>query len=360
MTKKNTKSQKILISGSAGLVGSEAAEFYCKQGYQVIGLDNDMRAFFFGREASTLPNKKRLVEKYKNYKHFSVDIRNTKEVEKIFKKYGSQLDLIIHTAGQPSHDWAASNPDVDFSVNTVGTHNILEATRKYNPQAVFIFTSSNKVYGDRPNQLSLIEQRERWELPKNHRYFSGIDESVSIDGCLHSLMGASKTAADVLVQEYGRYYGIKTGIFRGGCITGPAHFGAQLHGFLAYLVKAVNAGVPYTIFGYKGKQVRDNIHVQDLISAFNHFYQNPKIAEAYNIGGGRFSNTSILEAIRKIEKILKKKAIIKYNPKNRIGDHIWYISNVSKFKSHYPSWNYKYNLDMILEELCFFAKKHDS
>ena len=358
MTKKNTKSQKILISGSAGLVGSEAAEFYCKQGYQVIGLDNDMRAFFFGREASTLPNKKRLVEKYKNYKHFSVDIRNTKEVEKIFKKYGSQLDLIIHTAGQPSHDWAASNPDVDFSVNTVGTHNILEATRKYNPQAVFIFTSTNKVYGDHPNQLSLIEQGKRWELPKNHRYFSGIDESVSIDGCLHSLMGASKTAADIMVQEYGRYFGIKSGIFRGGCITGPAHFGAQLHGFLAYLVKAIQARVPYTIFGYKGKQVRDNIHVRDLISAFNHFYQNPKIAETYNIGGGRFSNTSIIEAVEKIEKILKKKAIIKYNPKNRIGDHIWYISNVSKFKSHYPSWNYKYNLDMILEELCYFAKKH--
>ena len=360
MTKKNTKSQKILISGSAGLVGSAAAEFYCKQGYQIIGLDNDMRAFFFGREASTLPNKKRLIEKYKNYKHFSVDIRNTKEVEKIFKKYGSQLDLIIHTAGQPSHDWAGRHPAIDFTVNAIGTHNLLEATRKYNPQAIFIFTSTNKVYGDLPNHLPLIEQDKRWELPKNHRYFLGIDESVSIDNCLHSLMGASKVAADILVQEYGRYYGIKTGIFRGGCITGPAHFGAQLHGFLAYLVKAVQRDIPYTIFGYKGKQVRDNIHVHDLVLAFHHFYKNPKIAEVYNIGGGRFSNTSILEAIMKIEKILKKKAIVKYNPKNRIGDHIWYISNVSKFKSHYPSWNYKYNLDMILEELCYFAKKHDS
>ncbi|KKP92658.1 MAG: NAD-dependent epimerase/dehydratase [Parcubacteria group bacterium GW2011_GWA1_36_12] len=360
MTKKNTKSQKILISGSAGLVGSQAAEFYCKQGYQVIGLDNDMRAFFFGREASTLPNKKRLVEKYKNYKHFSVDIRNTKEVEKIFKKYGSQLDLIIHTAGQPSHDWAGSHPAIDFAVNAIGTHDILEATRKYNPQAVFIFTSTNKVYGDHPNQLPLVEQDKRWELPKNHQNFLGIDENVSIDNCLHSLMGASKVAADILVQEYGRYYGIKTGIFRGGCITGPAHFGAQLHGFLAYLVKAVNTGIPYTIFGYKGKQVRDNIHVYDLISAFHHFYKNPKMGAVYNMGGGRFSNISILEAIAKIEKILNKKAEIKYKSKNRIGDHIWYISNVSKFKSHYPGWNYKYNLDMILEELCFFAKKHDS
>lgn len=351
----NRNGKTVLITGSTGLVGSAAASFYCEKGFNVLGLDNDMRSYFFGKEASTIPNKKRLIKKFSNYKHFNTDIRNVKDVEEIFKKF--EMDLIIHTAAQPSHDWAGVQPATDFAVNAVGTHNVLEATRKFNPQAVFIFTSTNKVYGDRPNHLPLVEQDKRWELPKNHPYFLGIDESLSIDDCLHSLMGASKVAADILTQEYGRYYGIKTGIFRGGCITGPAHFGAQLHGFLAYLVKAVQRDIPYTIFGYKGKQVRDNIHVYDLISAFNHFYKNPKKAAVYNIGGGRFSNTSILEAIVKIEKLLRKKARIKYNSKNRIGDHIWYISNVSKFKSHYPNWNYKYNLDMILEELCFFAKK---
>ncbi len=348
-------SKTVLITGSTGLVGSEAANFYCEKGFNVLGLDNNMRSYYFGKDSSTIPNRKRLIEKFKNYKHFNVDIRNVKNIDEIFKKF--KLDLIIHTAGQPSHDWAGLQPNVDFAVNAVGTHNLLEATRKFNPHAVFIFTSTNKVYGDRPNKLPLVEKETRWELPKNHQYFSGIDESLSIDDCLHSLMGASKLAADVLTQEYGRYYGIKTGIFRGGCITGPAHFGAQLHGFLAYLVKAIQTGIPYTIFGYGGKQVRDNIHVHDLILAFHHFYKNPKKGAVYNMGGGRFSNISILEAITKVEKILGKKAKIKYNSKNRIGDHIWYISDVSKFKSHYPNWSYKYTQDMILEELCFFAQK---
>lgn len=356
--KKSSKPQTVLITGSAGLVGFAAADFYCKLGSEVLGLDNNMRAFFFGKDASTLPNMKKLVKKYKNYNHFNTDIRNEKAVEEIFKKHKAKIDLIIHTAGQPSHDWAKNQPDIDFAVNALGTHYLLESTRKYNPQAVFIFTSTNKVYGDHPNSLPFRELKTRWELPHRNKFYKGIDESMSIDSTLHSLMGASKLSADIQVQEYGRYFKIKTGIFRGGCITGPEHFGAQLHGFLAYLVKAIQKGVPYTIFGYKGKQVRDNIHVLDLITAFDQFFQNPKTAEVYNMGGGRFSNISIIEAISKVENALKKKAKIIYDPENRIGDHKWYISDVSKFKSHYPSWNYNYNVDMILKELCFFAKKY--
>lgn len=357
-TKTTLNGKTVLVTGSAGLVGSESVRFFCEKGFRVIGVDNDMRSYFFGKEASTSWNRKLLEEKYKNYKHLNIDIRHAEEIEKLFKKV--KPDLIIHTAAQPSHDWAAREPMTDFSVNAVGTLVLLEATRKYTPNSVFIFTSTNKVYGDRPNYLPLVEKATRWELPESHQFHKGIDESMSIDACLHSVFGASKIASDILTQEYGKYFGLKTAIFRGGCITGPAHSGAQLHGFLAYLVRAIAQETVYTIFGYKGKQVRDNIHANDLVSAFYEFYKKPRKGEVYNIGGHRHSHTSLLEVIPKVEKNLGKKAKTKYVKKNRIGDHIWYISDVSKFKSHYPKWNYQYDGEAIIEELCFYAKKNSS
>ena len=259
---------------------------------------------------------------------------------------------MIHCAAQPSHDWAAKEPYTDFEINAYGTLILLETFRKYSPHGVFIFTSTNKVYGDRPNELPLIEQETRYEIDSTHPYFNGIDENMSIDQSKHSLFGASKAAADLFVQEYGRYFGLNTACFRGGCLTGPAHSPAELHGFLAYLVKCIATGRKYSIFGYKGKQVRDNIHSYDLVNAFYHFFQNPRIGEVYNMGGARHSNISMVEAIQKIETILGKKANIEYLDTNRIGDHIWYISNVSKFKMHYPGWNYSYDGDAILRELC--------
>ncbi|MFH1506878.1 MAG: NAD-dependent epimerase/dehydratase family protein, partial [Candidatus Omnitrophota bacterium] len=303
---------------------------------------------------STKWNIKKLKNELKgNYRHYDSDIRNIKEIEYILRK--ENPEVIIHAAAQPSHDWAAREPFTDFTVNANGTLALLEGARKFAPDSVFIFTSTNKVYGDSPNRLPLVELDKRYELPKEHLYYQGIDESMSIDYSKHSLFGASKVAADILAQEYGRYFGLKTGIFRGGCLTGPAHSGAELHGFLAYLVKCIATGNKYTIFGYKGKQVRDNIHSFDLVNMFWHFYQNPRPGEVYNAGGARHSNISVLEAIEKIEKILGKKAIYEYKEANRIGDHIWYISDVSKFKAHYPQWDFKYDIDKILEEICKFG-----
>lgn len=345
-----------LITGSAGLIGSEAVRFFSDKGFKVVGIDNDARKYFFGPSASTAWNKKKLKKEIKDYKHFNIDIRNQKKIEEIFKK--NKIDLIIHAAAQPSHDWAAKEPLTDFTINALGTSILLEAYRKFSPDAVFIFTSTNKVYGDNVNKLPLEELSTRYELPSDHKFYNGIDESMSLDNTTHSVFGVSKASADLMVQEYGRYFKLKTGIFRGGCLTGPAHSSAQLHGFLAYLVSSIAKGLPYTIFGYKGKQVRDNIHSYDVVNAFYHFYLNPKKGEAYNIGGSRHSNISALEAIEKIEKILGKKAKIKYDPKNRIGDHIWYISDVTKFKRQYPKWNYTYSSDKILEELCKYALSH--
>lgn len=350
------KSKKILVTGSAGLIGSESVRFFSKLGFDIFGIDNDSRKYFFGPLASTSWNKRKLEKEIKNYTHFNVDIRNQKQIEQIFKEH--KFDLIIHAAAQPSHDWAAKEPLTDFTINALGTHILLEAFRKFCPEAVFIFTSTNKVYGDNPNKLPLEELSTRYELSKDHQYYNGIDETMSIDDTTHSIFGVSKTAADLMVQEYGRYFGLKTGIFRGGCLTGPAHSSAQLHGFLAYLVSSIAKGTEYTIFGYKGKQVRDNIHSYDVANIFYHFYLQPRIGEVYNLGGSRHSNISILEAIQKIEKILGKKAKVKYNPQNRIGDHIWYISDLSKFKKHYPSWDYTYTADKILEELCEYAMAH--
>lgn len=341
-----------LITGSGGLIGSESVNFFSDKFDKIIGIDNDMRSYFFGESASTSWNVNRLKDKYTNYHHQNIDIRNYSELENIFKEYGKDIKLLVHTAAQPSHDWAAKEPLVDFGVNATGTLNLLELTRQYCPNTVFIFTSTNKVYGDNPNKLPLIELEKRWEIDKTHPYYTeGIDEIMSIDHTTHSVFGASKVAADVLVQEYGHYFGIKTGTFRGGCLTGPNHSGAKLHGFLSYLAKCNLTGDHYTIFGYKGKQVRDNIHSYDLVNMFWHFYQNPKIGEVYNAGGSRFSNCSMLEAIDVIEEISGKKMNYSYTNDNRIGDHIWYISDVRKFKEHYPKWEYTYGIKEIIVEI---------
>lgn len=346
--------KNVLITGSAGLIGSESARFFAKHGFTIYGIDNDLRKYFFGKDASTKWSRNKLKKELKDkYIHYSIDIRNNKKLEQIFQK--THFDLIIHTAAQPSHDWAVKEPLTDFGVNALGTLNLLENYRKYSPDAVFIFTSTNKVYGDLPNKLPLQELKSRYELSKNHRYYKGIDESMSIDNSTHSIFGASKVAADVMVQEYGKYFGLKTAVFRGGCLTGPAHSGAKLHGFLAYLVKCIVGGTPYTIFGYKGKQVRDNIHSYDLVNAFYHFYKHPRKGEIYNMGGSRHSNVSMLEAIEKISAMTGKQAKTKYVGKNRIGDHIWYISDVSKFKNHFPDWNYAYNTESIIDEICRFG-----
>ncbi len=346
-------SKTVLVTGSAGLIGSEAVRFFADKGFKIIGIDNNSRRYFFGPAASTLWNKNKLKREIKDYTHVNVDIRNQKKIEQVFKD--NKIDLVIHAAAQPSHDWAAKEPLTDFTINALGTLIMLEAYRKFAPEAVFIFTSTNKVYGDNPNKLPLKELSTRWELPKTHKYYNGIDESMSLDDTTHSIFGVSKTSADLMVQEYGRYFGLKTGVFRGGCLTGPAHSSAQLHGFLAYLVASIARKQPYTIFGYKGKQVRDNIHAYDVVNAFYQYFQNPRQGEVYNLGGSRHSNISVMEAVEKIQKITGNKAKIEYNKTNRIGDHIWYISDVSKFQKHYPKWEYTYDSDKILEELCDFA-----
>lgn len=341
----------VIVTGSCGLIGSETVGFFCEKGFDVVGIDNNMRKTFFGEDGSILWNKRRLEKKYKNFKNYCIDIRNEARIFKIFKRLGKDIALVVHAAAQPSHDWAVRDPRTDFTVNANGTLVLLEAFRKYCPEAVFIFTSTNKVYGDRPNYLPLIELEKRFELPKEHQYYAGIDESMSIDDCLHSLFGASKVAADILTQEYGKYFGLKTGVFRGGCLTGPAHSGAELHGFLSYLVKCCIAGKKYTIYGYKGKQVRDNIHSFDLVNAFYYFFKAPRCGEVYNIGGGRFANVSMLEAIEIAERFSGKKMNYELVDKNRIGDHIWWISNCRKFKSHYPGWDYKYNIKDTIREI---------
>ena len=349
-----------LITGSSGLIGGESVEFLAPKFDLVIGIDNDMRSYFFGKESSTNWNQQRLIEKFQNFHPKNVDIRSYEGLEKIFQEYGNEIDLIIHTAAQPSHDWAVKEPITDFSVNATGTLNLLELTRLFCPKATFIFTSTNKVYGDTPNFLPLVELENRWEINENHHYFeNGIDEIMSIDQTKHSIFGASKVSADIMVQEYGKYFGMNTVVFRGGCLTGPNHSGAQLHGFLSYLMKCAITKTDYTIFGYKGKQVRDNIHSFDLVNMFWHYYQNPRPGEVYNAGGGRNANCSMLEAIQHCELISGNKMNITYNETNRIGDHIWYISDLSKFKMHYPEWNWKFNLNETLVEMFISIKERD-
>lgn len=344
-----------LVTGSAGLIGSESVAFFADKFDLVIGIDNNLRQYFFGTDGSTDWNRNRLQDAYPNYRHHTADIRKVAELESIFGQYGADIKLIVHAAAQPSHDWAAREPFTDFSVNAVGTLNMLEMSRLHCPEAVFIFTSTNKVYGDNPNYLPLVETETRWEIDANHPYYAnGIDEFMSIDHTKHSVFGASKVAADIMVQEYGRYFGMKTGVFRGGCLTGPNHSGAQLHGFLSYLMKCAITGQHYTIFGYKGKQVRDNIHSYDLVNMFWHYYQNPRLGEVYNAGGGRHANCSMLEAITLCEEISGNTISYSYLETNRIGDHIWYVSDLSKFKRHYPGWNWQYDLRQTLVQM------HDS
>jgi len=341
-----------VVTGSAGLVGAETVRFLAHKGLDVVGIDNDMRRQFFGDGASTRWQRNELEGTLRNYRHVEADIRDDAAMRAVFGRYGRDIGLVIHTAAQPSHDWAAKEPLTDFTVNANGTLLLLEGTRHYCPDAVFIFCSTNKVYGDTPNRLPLTELETRWELPTSHPYGThGIDETMSIDSSMHSLFGVSKASADLMVQEYGRYFGMKTACFRGGCLTGPGHSGAPLHGFLSYLVQCAVTGRPYSVLGYKGKQVRDNIHSYDLVTAFWSFFQAPRSGEVYNIGGSRFSNCSMIEAIRMIEEIAGRAMNWSYSEQSRSGDHIWWISDVRKFQRHYPAWRLTRDIRTILEEI---------
>lgn len=342
----------VIVTGSGGLIGAETVRRFAADGHTVAGVDNDMRAYFFGKDASTRWASDRLREQYPNYRHHETEIRDYAALEKIYAEYAGDITLIVHTAAQPSHDWAAREPLTDFGVNALGTLNLLELTRLHAPDAPFIFTSTNKVYGDTPNDLPLVEHNTRWELEPSHPYAEhGIDESMSIDQSKHSVFGASKVAADVLVQEYGRYFGMNTACFRGGCLTGPGHSGAELHGFLSYLMKCTITGQTYTIFGYKGKQVRDNIHSHDLVAAFVAFADAPRAGAVYNMGGSRHANCSMLEAIALCEEIAGKKLDYQYSDDARSGDHIWWISDVRRFQHDYPEWSYKYDMPALMREI---------
>jgi CDP-paratose 2-epimerase len=341
-----------VVTGAAGLIGSEAVRFFAAQGLDVIGIDNDLRSHFFGPAASTAWNRQVLEQDIKNYRHEDFDIRDFAGLEGLFASLGNRVAVVIHCAAQPSHDWAASDVFTDFSVNATGTLNMLECVRRHAPEAVFLHMSTNKVYGDRPNTLPLIEHATRWEIDDSHPYYArGIDESMSIDASMHSLFGVSKASSDLLVQEYGRYFGLRTACFRGGCLTGPAHSGTQLHGFLAYLMRCTLTGQPYTIFGYKGKQVRDNIHSHDVVRAMWEVFNAPRHGEIYNLGGGRFANCSMLEAISLCEGLTGKKLDWTYADQSRAGDHIWYISDMSRFQNHYPDWQPSMDLPATLAEI---------
>jgi CDP-paratose 2-epimerase len=340
------------VTGSAGLIGSEAARHFAGLGLDVVGIDNDLRRYFFGEDGSTAGSLLRLTNDLGGaYTHFDTDIRDRDGLAQIFKKYGTEIAVVIHAAAQPSHDWAAKEPLTDFDVNAVGTLNVLECTRQHCPEAVFIHCSTNKVYGDHPNRLPLRELATRYEIEPGHRYQQGITEEMSVDGCLHSIFGVSKLAADVMVQEYGRYFGLRTGCFRGGTLTGPAHSAAELHGYLAYLMRCVMEGRTYHLYGYRGKMVRDAIHSHDVLTAFEAFFRAPRSAEVYNLGGGRFSNASHIEAFRTAEEITGREAMVDYLEQPRVGDHQWWISGMAKFQSHYPDWRPSYDVPAILREI---------
>ena len=342
----------VLITGSSGLIGSEAALYFGQSGYAVVGIDNDMRGYFFGSEASTRWARDHVANVLQDhYRHYDCDIRDAEAMQNVFSAYKGRIACVIHSAAQPSHDWAVKEPQTDFSVNANGTLNLLEAARLYAPEAPFVFTSTNKVYGDRPNGLPLVEEEMRWEIAPEHTYSGGIREDMSVDQTLHSLFGASKVAADMLVQEYGRYFDMPTVCFRGGCLTGPNHAGTSLHGFLAYLMKCTVMGTHYQVLGYKGQQVRDNIHSEDLVRAFDAFLQDPDCGAVYNIGGGRFSNCSMREAIHMCEEISGKALDWSYDEHSRIGDHIWWISDTGKFRQRYPAWQQRYDVRAILTEI---------
>ncbi|GGK34966.1 NAD-dependent epimerase [Pilimelia terevasa] len=341
-----------LVTGSAGLIGSEAVRHFAGLGLDVVGLDNDMRREFFGPEASTAWNVVRLTSDLgDSYTHHDVDIRDRPALSRIFGRYGRDIAVVIHTAAQPSHDWAVRDPFTDFDVNATGTLNLLQHVREHCPDAPFIHCSTNKVYGDRPNSLPLVEQETRYELAEDHPYHQGITEDMSIDACLHSVFGASKVAADVMVQEYGRYFGMRTACFRGGTLTGPAHSATELHGFLAYVMRCNMERRLYKIFGYKGKMVRDAIHSSDVVSAFEAFFRAPRSAAVYNLGGGRHSHTSHLEAFALAQEITGIEMITEYHEGNRVGDHQWWIGSNAAFAADYPDWRQEYDVPMILREI---------
>jgi CDP-paratose 2-epimerase len=343
---------RAIVTGSGGLIGSESVRHLVETGHEVVGIENDMRSVFFGPSASTASTTDRLLSTYEgSFRSLELDIRDSDGIERAFADHAADLELVIHTAAQPSHDWAASDPQTDFSVNANGTLNLLEATRRHAPGATFIFCSTNKVYGDTPNALPLNDAGARLELPDDHRYYRGIDTSMSIDTSTHSLFGVSKVAADLLVQEYGRYFGMHTVCFRGGCLTGPNHAGAKLHGFLSYLMRCTVTGEPYTVYGYEGKQVRDNVHSADLVAAFAAFHAAPRTGAVYNIGGGRASNCSMLEAIDLCQSIAGRELQWSLGEENRIGDHRWWISDLEPFRRDYPDWDITHDVQAILREI---------
>jgi CDP-paratose 2-epimerase len=341
-----------IVTGSGGLIGSESARYFAEQGFQVVGMENDLRSTFFGPEASTRHVSERLESELEgSFRWVEADIREREAVERVFAECGSDLELVVHAAAQPSHDWAARDPHTDFTVNANGTLNLLQAARDHAPGATFVFCSTNKVYGDAPNRLPLLETETRLELPADHEWWGGIPATMSIDHCTHSLFGVSKAAADLMVQEYGRYFGMPTVCFRGGCLTGPQHAGAQLHGFLSYLMRCTVSGTPYTIFGYGGKQVRDNIHAHDVVRAFHAFHRAPRPAAVYNLGGGRASNISMLEAIEACERIAGRDLSYTLSDEARIGDHRWYVSDLSAFEADYPDWELTFGIDDVLADI---------
>lgn len=342
----------VVVTGSAGLIGAEAVARFAGLGMDVVGLDNDMRRVFFGDDASTTPSRRRLEAAFPTrYVHHEVDVRDADAVQRIFRRHGPSIALVVHTAAQPSHDWAAREPLTDFAVNATGTLNLLEATRRHAPRAPFVFTSTNKVYGDTPNTLPLRELETRWEIDPAHPYAGGISEEMSIDRTRHSVFGASKVAADVMVQEYGRYFDMYTACFRGGCLTGPNHAATELHGFLGYLMRCAVTGTTYTVYGHGGKQVRDNIHSADLVAAFEEFFRAPRSGEVYNLGGGRFSHCSLLEAARLCEEITGQPMALRYSPTARLGDHIWWVSDNGRFARHYPGWRLRHDVPAILRQI---------
>jgi CDP-paratose 2-epimerase len=340
-----------VVTGSGGLIGSESVRHFAALGFDVVGIENDMRARFFGPEASTAPVTARLLREVDGFRSLELDVRDGHGVERVFAGHGARIALVVHAAAQPSHDWAASDPQTDFGVNAQGTLNLLEATRRHCPDASFVFCSTNKVYGDRPNDLPLEDRGLRLELPEDHRWHAGIGTDMSIDTCTHSLFGVSKAAADLLVQEYGRYFDMPTVCFRGGCLTGPQHAGAQLHGFLAYLMRCTVAGEPYTVFGYAGKQVRDNIHCRDVVRAFEAFHRTPRAAAVYNLGGGREANVSMLEAIAACERISGRELEWTLSDRARVGDHRWWISDLAAFRRDHPGWGLTRGIDDTLREI---------
>ncbi|MDP9344790.1 MAG: SDR family NAD(P)-dependent oxidoreductase [Actinomycetota bacterium] len=340
-----------VITGSGGLIGSESVRYFAQQGFDVVGVDNDMRAQFFGPSASTRATSDALAAEIATFRALDLDIRDAEAIDALFARHAGAIELVVHAAAQPSHEWAATDPQTDFAVNANGTLNLLQAARAHTPDATFVFTSTNKVYGDRPNDLPLVEHPTRLDLPREHRWYDGIDLSMPIDLCTHSLFGVSKVAADLLVQEYGRYFEMPTVCFRGGCLTGPQHAGAQLHGFLAYLMRCTVTGEPYTVFGYGGKQVRDNIHARDVVRAFDVFHRAPRAAAVYNLGGGRDANVSMLEAIELCRQIAGRELRHTVSDQARVGDHRWWISDLGAFRADYPEWDLTFGIEDTLRAI---------